>query len=59
MIGMAVSLMRDLRRDPLMVRDEDAKEAVEQAVISGVTEHGDDFVISVEPDPDPERATSG
>ncbi len=58
MIGLAVSLLKDLRQDPLMVRGEYAKEAVEQAVISGVTEHGDDFVISVEPDPDAEQVTS-
>lgn len=50
MIGLAVSLMKDLRRDPLMVRREYAAEAVEAAVVSGVTQHGDDFVISVEPD---------
>jgi choline/carnitine/betaine transport len=51
MIGLAVSLLKDLRQDPLVVRREYAVEAVEQAVITGVTAHGDDFVISVEPDP--------
>ncbi|MDQ4052389.1 MAG: BCCT family transporter [Actinomycetota bacterium] len=49
MVGLAVSLVKDLREDPLMVRGQYAAEAVEQAVITGVTEHGDDFVISVEP----------
>jgi choline-glycine betaine transporter len=52
MVGLAVSLVKDLREDPLMVRGQYAAEAVEQAVITGVTEHGDDFVISVEPTPD-------
>jgi choline/carnitine/betaine transport len=52
MVALAVSLVKDLRQDPLMVRGEYAAEAVEQAVITGVTEHGDDFVISVEPDPE-------
>ncbi|SRX80686.1 choline/carnitine/betaine transporter [Nocardioides sp. JS614] [Mycolicibacterium parafortuitum] len=51
MVGLAVSLVRDLRRDPLVVRRKYAAEAVNSAVISGVTQHGDDFVISVEKDP--------
>nr|WP_090342085.1 BCCT family transporter [Mycolicibacterium malmesburyense]CRL72435.1 choline/carnitine/betaine transport [Mycolicibacterium malmesburyense] len=51
MVGMAVGLVKDLRRDPLMVRRQYAAEAVDTAVIQGVTEHGDDFVISVEKDP--------
>jgi choline/carnitine/betaine transport len=51
MVGLAVSLVKDLRQDPLMVRREYAADAVEQAVITGVTEHGDDFVISIEADP--------
>jgi choline/carnitine/betaine transport len=50
MIGLAVSLVKDLRSDPLMVRRKYAEEAVEQAVITGVTEHGDDFVIAVDRD---------
>jgi choline/carnitine/betaine transport len=51
MVGLAVSLVKDLRSDPLMVRRRYAAEAVEQAVITGVTEHGDDFVLSVDRDP--------
>ncbi len=51
MVGLAVGLVKDLRRDPMMVRQQYAKEAVHTAVIQGVTEHGDDFVISVEKDP--------
>jgi len=51
MIGLSVALVTDLRQDPLMVRRRYAAEAVETAVITGVTEHGDDFVISVEKDP--------
>ncbi|WP_307827934.1 BCCT family transporter [Nocardioides sp. SYSU D00038] len=60
MIGLAVALVKDLRQDPLMVRRAYAVEAVEQAVVTGVTEHGDDFVISVDRDPeagpDPDRS---
>jgi choline/carnitine/betaine transport len=52
MIGLAVSLVKDLRGDPLMVRRRYAEEAVEQAVIAGVTEHGDDFVLAVNRDPE-------
>ncbi len=52
MIGMAVALVKDLRNDPMMVRKQYAADAVDSAVISGVTRHGDDFVISVEEDPD-------
>jgi choline/carnitine/betaine transport len=52
MIGLAVSLVKDLRSDPLMVRRRYAREAVEQAVVTGVTEHGDDFVIAVNRDPE-------
>jgi choline/carnitine/betaine transport len=51
MIGLSVALVKDLRADPLMVRQQYAAEAVEQAVISGLTEHGDDFVITVDRDP--------
>lgn len=51
MVGLTVSLMRDLRRDPMIVRREYAVEAVNSAVVQGVTQHGDDFVIAVEKDP--------
>ncbi len=59
MVALAVSLVKDLRQDPLMVRHAYAAEAVEQAVITGVTEHGDDFVISVEQDPERDRPKPG
>lgn len=51
MVGLAVSLVKDLRRDPMIVRREYAVEAVNSAVVQGVTQHGDDFVIAVEKDP--------
>jgi choline/carnitine/betaine transport len=50
MIGLSFALVKDLHHDPLMVRRRYAREAVEQAVVAGVTQHGDDFKISVEPD---------
>lgn len=49
MIGLAVALVKDLRDDPLMVRKRYAREAIERAVVTGVTRHGDDFALSVEP----------
>ena len=49
MVGLAVALVKDLRADPLIVRREVGREAVAQAVIAGVTEHGDDFALSIEP----------
>ncbi|BBY17187.1 BCCT family transporter [Mycolicibacterium litorale] len=52
MVGLAVALVKDLRNDPMMVRKRYAAEAVDSAVIHGVIEHGDDFMISVEKDPD-------
>ena len=51
MVGLAVALVKDLATDPLVVRRQYAMEAVEAAVVAGVTEHGDDFVIPVEKDP--------
>jgi hypothetical protein len=52
MVGLAVALVKDLRRDPMMVRKRYAAGAIDDAVIAGVCEHGDDFVIAVERDPD-------
>jgi choline-glycine betaine transporter len=51
LVGLAVALVKDLSKDPLVVRRKYALEAVEAAVVTGVTEHGDDFVIPVEKDP--------
>ncbi len=48
MIALCFALLKDLRSDPLMVRRRYAAAAVEQAVVDGVTRHGDDFSLSVE-----------
>jgi choline/carnitine/betaine transport len=56
MIGLAVALVKDLAQDPLVVRRAYGRDAIEAAVITGVSEHGDDFVLSV--DRDPEAAES-
>lgn len=51
MIGMCVALMRDLRKDPLMVRGEMASEAIELAVIEGHKQYDGEFEISIGPGP--------
>ena len=51
MVGLAISLVKDLNADPLIVRREIAVAAIEQAVVTGVTEHGDDFALVVEEAP--------
>ncbi|MFE9021320.1 BCCT family transporter [Streptomyces sp. NPDC007808] len=51
MIGMCVALMRDLRRDPIIVRNEMGSEAVELAVIEGHKRYDGDFEIRVGPGP--------
>jgi choline-glycine betaine transporter len=47
MVGLAIALAKDLRTDPLMLRKEIGSEAVEAAVIEGVSAHGDDFSLVV------------
>ena len=56
MVALAAALVKDLRQDPLMVRRTYGAAAVEQAVVDGVTRHGDEFAITVEEKP--EDATS-
>ncbi|MEL4504677.1 BCCT family transporter [Luteococcus sp. H138] len=48
MVGMALALVKDLSRDPMIVRGRYAKAAVERAIVEGVTAHGDDFHLAVE-----------
>jgi choline/carnitine/betaine transport len=52
MVGIAIALVKDLKNDPIMVRRGYARDAVNQAVVAGVTKHGDDFVIPVAKDPE-------
>ncbi|WP_448609233.1 BCCT family transporter [Geodermatophilus sp. URMC 60] len=53
MAAMAVSLVKDLRRDPIVLRGNYATLAIEQAVVDGITRHGDEFVLVVERTPSP------
>ncbi|WP_425244631.1 BCCT family transporter [Streptomyces citrinus] len=49
MIGMCVSLMRDLRKDPLIVRGTMGTEVVEAAVVAGHEQYGGEFEIRIGP----------
>ncbi|MEU1852601.1 BCCT family transporter [Streptomyces sp. NPDC019990] len=49
MTFMCVALMRDLRRDPVMVREQMGSEAVEQAVIAGHEKYDGEFEFRVGP----------
>ncbi|WP_434063755.1 BCCT family transporter [Phycicoccus sonneratiae] len=53
MVGLAWALVKDLRQDPVVVRRRYAVAAVEKAVVTGATRHGDDFALSVEPADEP------
>ncbi|RBY88254.1 BCCT family transporter [Blastococcus sp. TBT05-19] len=48
MVGLAVALAKDVRSDPMVLRRTFATEAVEQAVVEGISKHGEDFVLVVE-----------
>jgi choline/carnitine/betaine transport len=51
MAAMAVSLVKDLRLDPIVLRGNYANLAIEKAVVDGIRRHGDEFVLVVEPPP--------
>ncbi|MBC9227139.1 BCCT family transporter [Aeromicrobium sp. 636] len=48
MVLLCVSLYRDLREDPIILREDLAQTLVEEAVIVGVDRHGEDFSLVVE-----------
>lgn len=49
MIGLCAALLRDLRRDPLIVRGERAEAAIETAVIAGHEQYAGDFALHIGP----------
>jgi len=60
LVLMAVALMKELRHDPMAIRDRYQAAAVENAVRHGVAEYGDHFALAIEPTaPDSEYATGG
>ena len=48
MVGLCASLAKELSSDPLIVRGHYGQQAVHDAVVAGVTEHGDGFKLAVE-----------
>lgn len=60
LVLMAVALVRELRTDPFTIRDDFQEQALSNAVVHGVREHGDNFAIAVEQtDADSDYATGG
>lgn len=49
-ILLVVALMKDLAKDPIVVRRSIATERVRDAVVSGLVEHGDDFALVITDD---------
>ncbi|WP_240813328.1 BCCT family transporter [Streptomyces sp. DASNCL29] len=49
MVGLCWALLKDLRRDPLIVRGEKGEEAVEMAVIAGHEKYAGEFEIRIGP----------
>lgn len=45
LVFMMVALMKDLKRDPLMLREKYAKQALRHSVRTGLEEYGDDFAL--------------
>jgi choline/carnitine/betaine transport len=56
--AMCVSLYKDLRHDPIIVREDRGTLLVEDAVDSGREKHGEEFGLVVEPVENGDRATS-
>jgi choline/carnitine/betaine transport len=54
MLGLVVSITKDLRADPLTLRSERAEQLVDQAVIQGVSEHDNEFSLAIYGDHDGE-----
>lgn len=48
LLVMMVAFIKDLRSDPMFIRRKYARAAVENAVVRGIEEHGDDFELSIE-----------
>ena len=53
MVALCYALYKDLSSDPLVVRAHYARTAVNDAVVHGVKQHGDDFRLAVEQDEQP------
>ena len=49
MVGLCIALTRDLRKDPLIIRGQMGKEAIETAVMAGHEQYDGDFEIRIGP----------
>jgi choline/carnitine/betaine transport len=49
MILLCLALLKDLRSDPMVLRDEKGAEVLEQAVIAGTEEHDGEFQLEISP----------
>ncbi len=52
MVGLCWALMKDLRRDQLILRGQKGEEAVEMAVMAGAEKYGGDFELHIKPGSD-------
>ncbi|KAA5836411.1 BCCT family transporter [Saccharopolyspora hirsuta] len=62
LLFMCMALVKDLRSDPMMLRDAKGAEVLEQAVITGTEEHDGDFQLvttPVETDEEPTATSAG
>lgn len=58
LVLICISFLKELRTDPMVIRQQYARTAVENAVHHGVNDFGDNFALAVEPtDPSSEYAT--
>ncbi|MBP3088930.1 BCCT family transporter [Corynebacterium sp. sy017] len=57
LIAMAVALVKELRHDPTTIRQVFQHRAVENAVVHGVREYGDNFALAIEASKEEEYAT--
>lgn len=58
LVLICVSFLKELRTDPMVIRQQYARTAVENAVHHGVNDFGDNFALAIEPtDPSSEYAT--
>lgn len=56
MVLMCISLVKELRNDPMMIREHYQQTAIENAVRYGIEEHGDNFELAIETvDPESDR----
>ena len=59
MVLLCFALARDLRRDPMMLREQKGAEVIEQAVDYATDRHGHDFYLRVRAFPEGERDDGG